>query len=348
MESVVFGFLGTVLLALLIVIIPTLILNFLLGVFRVICSLFRRGKREHFTDLQVVIGILIVSLVATFLLRLYLGFNNLKVLYIAILLTGCVIYTLTLIYILSVDIKAGKEGRIEQGVLLALIFIFASIISLIWEPLVNVGPLGIVGTVATLFAGTVALFSLTISFLNYKRKSGVAIDCSLVMLSKVPHLVFINLKDRPVVIYDVLIKFKNLEVKGVLDEYKTLSPYGIEYVKLDESFYLSGERKGLPVILDANFITLSLLITQSTKVSAMTNLGEVDICYKPTKLLSNKEADLSLTLFRNKEKGLLKKDTYLAFDGDAWEVVMSDDVRLEPVEKSFGDIRYLKSSRNVN
>lgn len=353
MASVILGFLGAALLACAVVIVPALIINFFLGCFRVLFSLFKREKQESLSETQVVTGVVILSTITSTLLLFFTGFSNEKAIIIGVLLTSCIAYISTLIYILNVDIKVGKEGRIELGTLATLILIFISILALIWGDLTddNSNQLMVVGTITAIIAVELALLGVMIAFLSHKRKSGAALECSLVLIAGKPSLVFTNLKDRPIAIYEICILVHNLDVRGVLEaskkltkseKYILLSPYGIEVRSLDGIRFFSGNHNGLEVSMSADFLTIPLFITKSTNIRAKTNFGTINVSYKDIDLLDSEDTNLRITAGKQSEKELNKENTCLAFDGQNWEIVRKDDPRIDHAAGKFGDIRYLK------
>lgn len=318
--------------------------------FREILKVGIKNSSSGTKDVLAIIGIAILILIVHLLLVFIFGVDNID-LFLSGLVSACILYILLFIYIFAVDIEIGEEKRIEWGALIVIGAIVTLIAKLIWSDLWETTSLEITRTVGVILAGGIALFSLTVAFLNYKRKSGAALKCSLVLVNGKPSLVFTNLKDRLIAIYEISILVNNLDVRGALeaskspdksDEYIILPPYGIEVRSLKNIRFFSGNHNGLKVSVGADFLTTSLFITKSTSIRAKTNFGTINVSYKDINLLDSDDTHLRITAGKQNEKELNEENTYLAFDGQSWEIVLKDDSRIDHAAGKFGDIRYLK------
>lgn len=184
----------------------------------------------------------------------------------------------------AIDLKKGLERRIEISVVFFLVSLIALIFSFIIEDLIKAGSLEFIRTVTAILAGAIAVFGLTIAFLNYKRKSGVAIECSIHLLAgKGLGFYFSNLKDRSVIIYEFILESKNLELDAELEGPIILSSYGTEIHWLNNEMYcvvgsLSGgtyrEIVKSEQFFGVPYSLLKAIQKGDCKVRVRTNLGE--------------------------------------------------------------------------
>lgn len=314
----------------------------------------KKGLKNLSTDssvLLIVWGAVIAALVTYS--SMYFGIENIGGA-ISAMAAASVAYFVLFIYIFFIDIKRGREKGIELAAFISVASMVIFTIAFIWSYFIKVATLDPISATATVIAAGIALFALTIAFLGHKRKSGVALECSLINISGTPSLVFMNLKDRPVAIYDVSIELGNLEVRGILDKWINLDSYDVQEVDLTTKSTLAGIQDGLELALKADFSVFSFFIKKAVKIRAMTNLGEHPVAYKDVKLLTDNKTQLALSVLRTekeldqfgitKNKEMSEGDTCLALDldNDRWEIVAEDDPRIVPEAEFFGGIKFLK------
>ncbi|MHC5226009.1 hypothetical protein [Ignatzschineria sp. LJL83] len=276
MVSVIFGFLVACLLACAVTIISALILNFILGCCKVLLSLSKKGEKEFFSVTQVITGALIIVAIIIASLLSFTEFSPERAVGTGVLLAGSIIYILILIYIINVDIKIGKERRIEWGTLATLILVFISIITLIWDDIIDDKNdlLDVASTIATIFAVELALLGFMIAFLSHKRKSGIYIECGIYLKanalnSRILDVYFTNLKDRAVVIYDYVLEIKNVEIKRFLEKPIILDGYNAKVDSFDCSLFFYKQaiyNQNNKQVRHTNFIQTALDVDFSDRV----------------------------------------------------------------------------------
>lgn len=173
-----------------------------------------------------------------------------------------------------IDLKKGIERRIEISMIFFLVSLIFLVLSFVVEDLIKANSLEITRTLAAILAGAIALFGLTIAYLNYKRKSGVVVECSIYQrFSSIEteqlDIYFTNLKDRAVVIYDYTIDIKNVEIRRFLEKPIVLAAYGAVVDNFDCSLFFYKQAVYDPNekhILHTNFIQTALDIDFSDRV----------------------------------------------------------------------------------
>lgn len=177
-------------------------------------------------------------------------------------MSSIVIFSISVtVYFFITDIKTGREWRIEGSVALTLVSSFLLLMYFLLEQ-GSTEVLNKVRVIAPILAGFIGVYGLVIAFLNYKRKSGIIVECGIYKKfdgfdSEILDIYFTNLKDRAVVIYDYTIDIKNVEIRRHLDKPIVLAAYGAMLDSFDCTLFFYKETvydPGNKHVLHSNFI----------------------------------------------------------------------------------------------
>lgn len=95
--------------------------------------------------------------------------------------------------------------------------------------------------IAVILAGAIGLFGFTVAYLNYRRKSGLSIECIVQVMPEEKEVAFhfFNLKDKTSVVFEFMLVVRNIEIHYRLQQPMVLSSYGtgVSYIKMDDYFF---------------------------------------------------------------------------------------------------------------
>lgn len=125
----------------------------------------------------------------------------------------------------------GMEQKAETFIILLLLTIISLVFAYIVEELFEIkSRIDQAKVISFILAGSVGVFGFTVGYLNYRRKSGVSIECVIQETANNGEIefYFFNLKDRPIVLFEFILITKNVEVYYKLQKPLVLNSYGAD------------------------------------------------------------------------------------------------------------------------
>lgn len=141
--------------------------------------------------------------------------------------------------------KRSYENKIEVVIFIIVVIVFVTIMLELWEDLEKEALLDRLKVIAPIFTASLAVWAFSIAYLNYRRKSGAAFEYTLTILDSSlikPYpleLSIFNLKDKSVVIYQIVMVVDNVAIE-CLFEAEALSAYSKKDIRINPiGFYCS-------------------------------------------------------------------------------------------------------------
>lgn len=133
------------------------------------------------------------------------------------------------------------EQKAETFIVLLLLIVISLVFAYITEELFELDTrIEQAKVIGFILAGSVGLFGFTVAYLNYRRKSGVALECIIQKSAKNDgiELHFLNLKDRPIVLFEFILITRNVEIYYRLPESLILNSYGAGAYLIEAEEYI--------------------------------------------------------------------------------------------------------------
>lgn len=136
----------------------------------------------------------------------------------------------------------GVEQKAETFIILLLFTITSLVFAFLVDDIFAMGNrIEQAKIIAVILAGAIGLFGFTVAYLNYRRKSGLSIECIIQVMSEENEVAFhfFNLKDKTSVVFEFMLIVRNIEIHYKLQKPMVLGSYGtgVSYINMDDYFF---------------------------------------------------------------------------------------------------------------